>query len=68
MIPVLAVFVVCLGVMTSMDVAAGRVAPSAELPHLMAAVGLVLVWLEAHPPPGLRASAWPGHSPRRVPA
>jgi predicted anti-sigma-YlaC factor YlaD len=61
--PVLTVFVVFLGVMTGLDIAAGRVAPSAEVPHLMAAFGLVLLWLESHPPSGLRAGGWP--APRR---
>jgi predicted anti-sigma-YlaC factor YlaD len=48
--PMLAAFVAVLAVTTAVDVGAGRVAPSAEVPHLMTAFGLGLLWLEAHPP------------------
>jgi predicted anti-sigma-YlaC factor YlaD len=49
LVPMLGVFVLCLGTMTALDIAAGRVAPSSEVPHLMAAFGLGLLWLESHP-------------------
>ncbi len=62
MLPVLSVFVVCLGFMTALDISAGRVAPSAEAPHLMAAFGLVLLWLESHPPLAMRTG--PASAPR----
>jgi predicted anti-sigma-YlaC factor YlaD len=62
MLPVLSVFVACLGLMTALDVSAGRVAPSAEAPHLMAAFGLVLLWLESHPPLAMRTG--PASAPR----
>jgi len=71
MVPVLGVFVACLGLMTALDISAGRVAPSAEAPHLMAAFGLVLLWLESHPPLALRtgpASAPHPAAGRRVAA
>ena len=63
--PFLAVFVVAMGVLSLSDVAAGRVTPGAELPHLMSAVGLALLWLEAHPPAGLAVGSRP---PRRLAA
>jgi len=53
LIPLLGVFVACLSVLTVIDIAGGRVAPSAEIPHLMSGFGLLLVWLEGHPPAGL---------------
>jgi len=53
LVPFLVVFVACLSALTISDIAAGRVAPSAELPHLMAGIGLALLWLECHPPLGL---------------
>jgi predicted anti-sigma-YlaC factor YlaD len=62
MLPVLTVFVACLGLMTALDISAGRVAPSAEAPHLMAAFGLVLLWLESHPPLAMRTG--PASAPR----
>jgi predicted anti-sigma-YlaC factor YlaD len=62
MLPVLSVFVACLGLMTALDISAGRVAPSAEAPHLMAAFGLVLLWLESHPPLAMRTG--PASAPR----
>ena len=62
MLPVLSVFVACLGLMTALDISAGRVAPSAEAPHLMAAFGLVLLWLESHPPMAMRTG--PASAPR----
>jgi predicted anti-sigma-YlaC factor YlaD len=62
LLPFLAVFVVSMGVLSLSDVAAGRVTPGAELPHLMAAVGLALLWREAHPPAGLAVGGAP---PRR---
>ena len=62
LLPFLAVFVVAMGVLSLSDVVAGRVTPGAELPHLMAAVGLAVLWLEAHPPAGL---AVVGTAPRR---
>ena len=65
MVPVLSVFVVCLGCMTAMDIAAHRVAPSAEVPHLMAAFGLVLLWLQTHPPAAL-VMGRPAPSAQRV--
>jgi predicted anti-sigma-YlaC factor YlaD len=64
LLPFLAVFVVSMGVLSLTDVLAGRVTPGAELPHLMAAVGLVLLWLEAHPPAGLAGGGTPT-APRR---
>ena len=48
-LPLLAIFVGCLAVLATVDVIAGRVAPTSELPHVMAAVGVGLLWLEAHP-------------------
>jgi len=57
MVPLLVVFVLCMGLMTMLDIAGGRVTPSAEVPHLIAALGLGLVWLESHPPLGLRRPA-----------
>jgi predicted anti-sigma-YlaC factor YlaD len=65
MLPVLSVFVACLGLMTALDISAGRVAPSAEAPHLMAAFGLVLLWLESHPPLAMRTR--PASAPRPAP-
>jgi len=59
LLPLLAVFVGSLGLLTISDILAGRVAPGAELPHLMAAVGLLLLWLEAHPPAGLTMTSRP---------
>ena len=56
LLPFLGVFIVTMATLTTLDVAAGRVAPTAELPHLMAALGLVLLWLETHPPAGLAVS------------
>jgi predicted anti-sigma-YlaC factor YlaD len=53
LVPFLGVFVVTMAALTLADVAGGRVAPTAELPHLLAALGLVLLWLETHPPAGL---------------
>jgi predicted anti-sigma-YlaC factor YlaD len=53
LVPFLAVFVVTMAGLTLGDVAGGRVAPTAELPHVMAALGLVLLWLETHPPAAL---------------
>ena len=53
LLPFLAVFVVSLAALTVGDIATGRVAPSAELPHLMAGFGLLLLWLESHPPTGI---------------
>jgi len=57
LLPFLGVFVASMSVLTLGDVLSGRVAPSAELPHLMVAFGLVLAWLEAHPPAGLAVPA-----------
>jgi predicted anti-sigma-YlaC factor YlaD len=57
LLPFLVVFVSTMASLTLADVAAGRVAPAAELPHAMAALGLVLLWLETHPPAGLAATA-----------
>ena len=62
LLPFLAVFVGSLAALTVGDIAAGRVAPSAELPHLMAGFGLLLLWLESHPPTGI------GHPSRGAPA
>jgi predicted anti-sigma-YlaC factor YlaD len=50
LIPVLGVFVLCLAVMTGIDVGAGRVSLVAEAPHTMSVFGLALLWLELHPP------------------
>jgi predicted anti-sigma-YlaC factor YlaD len=63
--PLLVVFVGSLSLLTISDVLAGRVAPSAEVPHLMAAVGLLLLWLESHPPAGLTIASRPVPSPPR---
>jgi predicted anti-sigma-YlaC factor YlaD len=60
LVPLLGAFVACLGLMTALDIAAGRVVPSAEVPHLMAAVGLALVWLESRPKPFPRRWPRPG--------
>jgi hypothetical protein len=49
LMPPLAVFVASMTALALADVAAGRTAPSGELPHLMALLGLGLLWLEAHP-------------------
>jgi predicted anti-sigma-YlaC factor YlaD len=70
LLPLLAVFVASMFALTLSDVVAGRIAPSAELPHLMAAVGLALLWLETHPPAGLTATSRPAPAPphRRVAA
>jgi len=57
LLPFLGVFVASMSVLTLGDVLSGRVAPSAELPHLMVAFGLVLAWLETHPPAGLAVPA-----------
>ncbi|HZQ58843.1 MAG TPA: zf-HC2 domain-containing protein [Acidimicrobiales bacterium] len=57
LLPFLGVFVVTMSALTLADVAGGRVAPAAELPHVMAAIGLVLLWLETHPPAALVAPA-----------
>lgn len=57
LLPFLAVFVVTMSALTLADVVGGRVAPTAELPHLMAALGLVLLWLETHPPAALVPAA-----------
>jgi predicted anti-sigma-YlaC factor YlaD len=65
LLPLLSVFVACLFVLTIGDVVAGRVAPSAELPHLMAGVGLALLWLESHPPAGLSTTVRPAPAPPR---
>jgi predicted anti-sigma-YlaC factor YlaD len=65
LLPLLAVFVVCMSVLTVTDIIAGRVAPTAELPHLMAAVGLLLLWLESHPPAGLTITSRPTPAPPR---
>jgi predicted anti-sigma-YlaC factor YlaD len=65
LLPLLSVFVACLFVLTIGDVVAGRVAPSAELPHLMAGVGLALLWLESHPPAGLSSTVRPAPAPPR---
>jgi len=51
--PMLAVFVACLAVLGLDDVAAARAVPSAELPHVISAFGLALVWLASHLPTGL---------------
>lgn len=53
-LPFLGVFVASMATLTLADLAAGRVAASAEVPHLMAGLGLGLLWLESHPPAGLR--------------
>jgi len=65
LLPLLAVFVGSLSLLTISDIFAGRVAPSAELPHLMAAVGLLVLWLESHPPAGLTITSRPVPSPPR---
>jgi len=57
LVPLLGVFVVVMGALTTADVIGGRVAPSAELPHVIAALGLVLLWFETHPPAALVAAA-----------
>jgi predicted anti-sigma-YlaC factor YlaD len=49
-LPMLTVFVGVLFALTLPDLIAGRVTPDSEVPHLMAAMGLLLLWLEAHPP------------------
>ncbi len=49
-LPILTVFVLCLALMTGIDVAAGRVSLVAEAPHTMTVFGLALLWLELHPP------------------
>jgi predicted anti-sigma-YlaC factor YlaD len=64
-LPLLSVFVAAMSVLTLSDVLSGRVAPSAELPHLMAAVGLMLLWLETHPPAGLTLASRPAPAPPR---
>lgn len=53
-VPLLSVFVGALIVFGLPDVLAGRAAPTGEMPHLMAAFGLALLWLESHP------GAWSG--------
>jgi predicted anti-sigma-YlaC factor YlaD len=65
LLPLLAVFVGCMSLLTVSDIIAGRVAPTAELPHLMAAVGLLLLWLESHPPAGLTVTFRPAPAPPR---
>jgi len=58
-LPILAVFVGCLSLLTFVDIVGGRTTPAAELPHLMTALGLGLLWLEsrvvpvAATPPGV---------------
>jgi predicted anti-sigma-YlaC factor YlaD len=49
LLPLLGVFVGCLGLMAALDIASGRVAPTAEVPHLMVAIGVGLLWLASHP-------------------
>jgi predicted anti-sigma-YlaC factor YlaD len=68
LLPFLAVFVGTLAALTVGDIAAGRVAPSAELPHLMAGFGLLLLWLESHPPTGIGHAARPAPRGERVAA
>ncbi len=63
LLPFLAALVATMAALTLADVVSGRVAPAAELPHLMAAFGLVLLWLEAHPPAAFAAAA-PASAPR----
>ena len=63
LLPFLAVFVATMAALTLADVIGGRVAPTAELPHVMAAFGLVVLWLETHPPAALAPTA-PADSPR----
>jgi predicted anti-sigma-YlaC factor YlaD len=63
LLPFLAVFVASMSALTFSDVLVGRIAPSAELPHLMAAVGLALLWLETHPPAGLSVMSRPAPAP-----
>jgi predicted anti-sigma-YlaC factor YlaD len=62
LLPWLAVFVGSLALLTIGDVLAGRVAPSAEVPHLMAAFGLLMLWLESHPPAGLTITSRPARA------
>ncbi|HVM67422.1 MAG TPA: zf-HC2 domain-containing protein [Acidimicrobiales bacterium] len=57
LLPFLAVFVATMAALTLVDVVTGRVAPTAEVPHLMAAIGLALLWLEMHPPAALVTTA-----------
>jgi len=66
-LPVLGVLVACLAATTTLDVVAGRAAASGEAPHALAGLGLVLLWLAAHPGAGTgqtetgRAGpGWPG--------
>ncbi len=63
LLPLLAMFVASMSVLTVADIVAGRVAPTAELPHLMAGVGLALLWLESHPPAGLMTNFRPAPAP-----
>ncbi|HVM66511.1 MAG TPA: zf-HC2 domain-containing protein, partial [Acidimicrobiales bacterium] len=63
LLPQLGAFVACLSALTVSDVLTGRVAPSAEIPHLMAGLGLALLWLESHPPVGLGSTCRPAPAP-----
>jgi len=50
LVPPVGAFVGVMAVLGSIDVLDGRVMPNAELPHVMSALGLLLLWVIAHPP------------------
>jgi len=54
LVPIVGVFVGAMTVLGSADIASGRVVPSAELPHLMSLLGLVLLWLVSRAPVAAR--------------
>jgi len=64
MLPLVGALVACLTVVASLDILDGRTVAAAEAPHGLALLGLVTLWLLAHPTMGQRLPARGTNQPR----